>query len=306
MEDFDIVKKKAMFESEPYTRYTNLFHENDIELLKFNQNGLININNMFVKPPKIKNIFEEIEGHIILKQQLSIKYHDIYNEILFSDKPNSLKKEYDDIVNQIETIDKNIDEMYQYYETINNKNYENIVEPLIKKQKILLLQQFQLLESPSVEKNKMSKLARLYKELNEISEKINETKKTISKIDFYIVSLPEFNVKNKKNKDIHLPIKLNVQIIKPVIVEPVKKSPKKGLKVTPKQFSSIKDNVKKLIAEKFKFKTKDECASQKHKQQYYMSKPELIEEIEKNKDLKSLLPANYHKLTKEKICEYLF
>ena len=284
-----------------YIKYLNLFRDNDIETLNFNQNGLLNINGSYIKPPKIKNIFDEINEHIIKKKELSIKYHDLYNLILYSDNPKLLQKDYDNCVNQLEIVDKNIGLLNQYYEIINGKNYNSFIGNIIKDNSILLLKQSQLNTNVS-DKSSIIKMVKLYNEISKNIEIFDDAKKKINRIDFYIVSLPEFNVKNGKVKVQSPPKKTKIE--EEEIIEP-KEISKSNLKVTPQQILSIKSNVKKLIADKFKFKSKDECISQKHKQSYYMSKPEIIDEIEKNKDIKALLPKNYQKLSKEKICEYL-
>ena len=304
MDVFNIDEKTAMFESEAYIKYLNLFRDNDIESLIFNSNGLLNIGGSYIKPPKVKNIFDEIDEHIIKKKELAIKYHNLYNNILYSDNPKSLQKDYDNIINQLEIVDKNIDKLNQYYELINNKNYNIFIGNIIKENKTLLLKQSELFNINNSDKSSIVKMVKLYNEIFKNVEMLEDAEKKINKIDFYIISLPEFNVKNKKEK-VQSPSKIEKEKTKKEeLIEP-KQVSKLNLKVTPQQILSIKSNVKKLIADKFKFKSKDECISQKHKQSYYMSKPELIDEIEKNKEIKALLPANYQKLSKEKICEYL-
>ena len=305
MDVFNIDEKTAMFESEAYIKYLNLFQDNDIESLNFNSNGLLNIGGSYIKPPKVKNIFDEINDHIIKKKELSIKYHNIYNNILYSDNPKSLQKDYDNIINQLEIVDKNINKLNEYYELINGKNYDIFIGNIVKENKTLLLKQSELLNINNSDKSSIIKMVKLYNEIFKNVEMLEDAEKKINKIDFYIISLPEFNVKNKKEK-VQTPQKMEKEKEELIELElKPKQVSKPNLKVTPQQILSIKSNVKKLIAEKFKFKSKDECISQKHKQSYYMSKPELIDEIEKNKEIKALLPSNYQKLSKEKICEYL-
>jgi hypothetical protein len=307
MELFDIEKKISMFESEPYIKYVNFIQQYDMSLLKYNNNGLIYINGMYIKPAIIKNVFEDIKEITQKKIELSKKYFDLYNDILYSTNPKDLASEYDNIIVQLTNIDITLDRLHQYYEVINRMKYDNIIGITKNKNDILLLQHKTLIDSNATDKNTVVKLLKLYTEINKNTEKLLEDNKNIDHIDYYIVSLPEFNVKNKK-QIIQEPLKQKAEEKEksPVIIPIESKKINVNKKITPKQLISIKDNVKLLMADKFKFKSKEECFSQKRTQPYYMSKPELIEEIEKNESIKALMPPKYTKLPKEKICDYLF
>lgn len=304
MELFDIQKKIAMFESEAYIKYVNLIQQHNMPLLKYNNNGLINIDGIYIKPPIIKNVFDDIKELTIKKKNLSTRYFDLYNEILYSSNPKNLKNEYDDITLNLANIDIILNRLYQYYEFINKSRYDTIMSPTKNKNDILLVQQKIIIDSKIINKATATKLVKLYTEINKNTEKFLEDNNNRDNIDYYIVSLPEFNVKNKKQSEIPKEIIPKIQIEKKTT--PIIFPPKQSKKVTPKQIASIKDNVKILMAEKFKFKTKEECLSQKRTQSYYMSKPELIDEIEKNESIKALMPPKYTKLPKDKICDYLF
>lgn len=325
MELFDIEKKISLFDSESYIKYKNLIQKYDISFLKYNKNGLIYINSMYVKPPIIKNVFEEIKESTLKKTELSKKYFDLYNDILYSSTPHKLEKEYNNISIELSNIDIKLDRLHQYYEIINKIKYDNIIGITKKTINILSVKRATLINSGVIDKKTSSKLVKLYLEIKKNAEKLLEDNKNIDHIDYYIVSLPEFNVKNNNKKIEEEPIK-KIKETEPIkkIKEklPIKKSKEKlpinkskenksvssneHKKVSSKELVSIKNNVKLLLAEKFKFKSKDECLSQKRTQPYYMSKPELIDEIENNEEIKSLLPPKYSKLSKEKICDYLF
>ena len=81
---------------------------------------------------------------------------------------------------------------------------------------------------------------------------------------------------------------------------------KKQAKLTESQVKIIRKNIKDLIKEKFKPKTLEECASQKRSQPYYMKKEDIVATIEDTPEIKSMMPANYKTLSKEKICTYLY
>jgi hypothetical protein len=316
MELFDIEKKISLFDSESYIKYKNLIQKYDISFLKYNKNGLIYINSMYVKPPIIKNVFEEIKESTLKKTELSKNYFDLYNDILYSSTPHKLEKEYNNISIELSNIDIKLDRLHQYYEIINKIKYDNIIGITKKTINILSAKRATLINSGVIDKKTSSKLVKLYLEIKKNTEKLLEDNKNIDHIDYYIVSLPEFNVKNNNKKIEEEPIK-KIKETEPIkkIKEklPIKKSKENVLvssnenkKVSSKELVSIKNNVKLLLAEKFKFKSKEECLSQKRTQPYYMSKPELIDEIENNEEIKSLLPSKYSKLSKEKICDYLF
>ena len=129
--------------------------------------------------------------------------------------------------------------------------------------------------------------------------KIKELENGTMCVDFFIEKLPVLDVKSNSAK---LPKKV------PVPQQKQKATKKTAIvaKVTPQQINAIKDNVKELITQKFKFKTKEECTTRKTSQPYYMSKDNIVEEIEKTPEIKKLMPAKYKTLPKEKICDYLF
>jgi hypothetical protein len=83
------------------------------------------------------------------------------------------------------------------------------------------------------------------------------------------------------------------------------KSPVAKIVITPQQINQIKTNVRKLLQEKFRFSNKEECASLKRSQAYYMTKEDIIATIEDTPDIKAIMPSNYKSLKKEQICEYL-
>jgi hypothetical protein len=80
----------------------------------------------------------------------------------------------------------------------------------------------------------------------------------------------------------------------------------KPIKLTKEQEDAIAENVKILMKEKFPFSTREQCISRK--KAHFMSKEDIVTEIDKNDSLKRHFPANvdYKKLKKEEICEYLF
>lgn len=56
----------------------------------------------------------------------------------------------------------------------------------------------------------------------------------------------------------------------------------------------------------FRFKTVDECKTNKRSAKYYYSKNDLIEMIKSNKSLLEKFPKNYKSLSKDEICKNIF
>lgn len=94
---------------------------------------------------------------------------------------------------------------------------------------------------------------------------------------------------------------IDVEIVKEP--PPPKKKPTKKLSKETEQ--AITGNIKDLLAS-FVFKNKTECVSKQRTKPFYASKEEILEKIESNPEIKKLMPANYKKLTKDKLCEVFF
>lgn len=88
--------------------------------------------------------------------------------------------------------------------------------------------------------------------------------------------------------------------------KPIKKGKKVAKKSSPviEQTSEIKDRIKALLKETFSFKSRKDCMSRA--KAMFMSKEQILEAIDNNADLKSVLPASYKKMSKETLCEYMF
>ena len=94
--------------------------------------------------------------------------------------------------------------------------------------------------------------------------------------------------------------------LKGIRKEPLLKAKKTKVVLTETEVAAVKKNIKNLIKDKLKSKNLEECMSQKRSQPYYMKKEDILQTIEDNPELKTLLPANYKSLTKENLCKYLF
>jgi hypothetical protein len=88
--------------------------------------------------------------------------------------------------------------------------------------------------------------------------------------------------------------------------KPKKKAVKKIVKMDESKKQDIKDNIKRLLKDVFKFKDKVECLSQQRSKDFFTSKDGILEAIENNSELKKLMPSNYKSLSKQQLCSYFF
>jgi len=76
--------------------------------------------------------------------------------------------------------------------------------------------------------------------------------------------------------------------------------------ISPAQKNDIKENIKDILKETFKFKNIQECTSKARTKDFYASKEDILKAIESNEHLKKLMPANYKKLNKDQLCEFFY
>lgn len=318
--NFDVNEKINLFKSDIYVKYLTALENSDGNI-KYKKDIII-VDNSIIKPPIFKNVFEDINECIIEKKKIMIQYHNIYNKILFSDNPIKFKVQYDEIVLNINKLESRIDKLHLYYATINKNKYNDLIgkykeayDNILNEQKVIYSDE--KLKSGTVSSMKQVidkavtiKLVELYKKNNKYSNDISINKKINYNIDYYIVMLPEFDIDSSSSYI--SPKKIKEKVIKKSIKNKDKdKEIKKPIKISPKKISPekanvIKENIKELIANKFKFKNKLECLSQKRSQPYFMSKENIIKEIDNTKEIKAIMPLKYKTLPKEKICDHLF
>lgn len=257
-----------------YIEYADLIKSSEDKLIF--KEGYFLIGTKKIKPPVTKNIFVEIEE---LKQQrldLLLEYKDLYNKIIYG---YDLKKQYDKIVTEVNEIDKRIKTLLEYFDLVNKVEED----PVVNLKKDLKRLTNKLKGASYFDKKDI-------KEYLKKTDLINKTVKTIVLVDFYIVE-PHvvFNIGQKE------PIKKEK--------EPVKE--KEGL-ITKEANTIIKARIKKLLAEKFKFTTKEECSSMKRSQPYFMTKEQIVNTIDDTPEILQIMPHAYKALKKEEICDKLF
>lgn len=258
------------FDNKRYSEYLKILSD-DLSILNY-KNGWVYHKNYKIKPPKLISISERIASLKNERLKKYEEYHDIYNNIIDSSNPEKYKIKYDIIVNEINKISDNINLLNQLSKSIpHNKNLEiefvnlqNDKEEIIKKIK---------------NKNEIKEYLNLKEGLKDIEEKIKYNKLQ-PHIDYYIDKLPSIDQVEAEES----------------------KTKKKYKNISNKQASTIKINVKNLINKEFKFSTLDECLSAK-KTPYWMSKDEIIKQIDNSEVIKNRMPKNFKKLKKDELCK---
>ncbi len=300
--------------------YTKLMSAIDDNIV-FKKNGVI-INGKTVIPPKIVYVNERLAELKARKHKLLLENYDLYNDIIMiplEKIKNSTKEKYEKLLEDINMIDIEIDNLHNYTGLLHNRSrieldrLTDIYNNSVKEQKLLI-----------DNGNDIDRYLKLHAKIQKTKDTINDEKsKRI--MDFYIEKLPQLsNVvlkeidkipeskpeskeKDPSKKEKTKVEKVKVEKSKAEKTKTDKTKTEKTKKITPKQLETIKSNIKELLGSKYlKAKSKDECVSQKRSQPYYMSLKAILEEIEKQPELKAVLPKNYKTLSKEKLCEYLY
>lgn len=276
----------------------------------------------------VKPIYKKIQDEInklkdekkkILFEYNILKYN-IINEIN-TEKDYSL---YDKLVNQLLNIDKNIEELVEYYKKV---NLINLTEKLnddenIKKSNEKIKHLNDKFKNNIFKDDIEKKLAiDNYKSLLEDKSKLE--KKFYNEIDYILLKKPKIEYlvgkKVEKTKDTKKDKKKNTQKKSKVIpnedIEKQKryklkqkikeKNEKSNLNVEEK-ISKLEKKIKDDFFAEFKFKNQDECSTSSYSADFFTKKPEILKIINKYPDIKSLMPKGYNKLPKDQICKELY
>lgn len=304
MTTFDIQSKLELMLDPKVTAFQNTLKSLDGTVV-IKSNGLTNINGRKVKIPLTVNVLDQVDNLKLLKSKRMIEYHDMYSRLIMSDKITKQEEfRYNELVNMITNIDKEIEKLYVYLEKVNQPNEDN--RQRLQSRYSQLLQQAANL-SPSDAKSTSENLS-IFNKSMKIQQELYDMKQSFDnrRIQFYVEETPNSST-----------IDVTEVLVEPSFSEKkeekkktnVKKDKSKKVlkKVSPKQLENIKENIKKIMASNYlKPKNKDECVSQKRSQPYFMSLKSLLEEIDKHPELKAILPSNWKTLSKEKLCGILY
>lgn len=282
------------FRDKNYLEYQKIMSKN-INIINY-QNGWIFHDKFKIKPPVLKSISIEISS--LRKERIKeyLKYHTVYNNILNSKNPHIYKNDYDNLVNNINEIENNINKFKNFKKQINLFDTTSLNN--LERKKTIITKNIndiskkyktQLSAIPSIEKeNDVKFILKSKNDLRSIENNISEIKSK-PEIDFYIIKLPKIYINNKNISDNNSS----------------NEKKQKYKNITDEKAEKIKNNIKNLINEKFKFKNLDECISSKRSTPYWMSKEQIIIEIDKSHQIKQLMPNNYKTMKKDKICQII-
>jgi hypothetical protein len=133
--------------------------------------------------------------------------------------------------------------------------------------------------------------------------------KDLSQLEDRIIG--ELTTKNRHYVKDNVELLYNViNITKPTTrPKKLKEEKKKQSRVrvlSPEKIDKVKESIKKLLKEKFRFTNIEECASTKRSQNYYTSKSEIFNVIEEVPDIKKLMPSKYKSMNKDDLCKSIF
>ncbi len=242
-----------------------------------------------IKKPIYVNIWKQIDILNNLKENLELEYNILLRKILFSDDSSALTVK--PVLEKLYNIDNEIRTIFEYYLTVNN--FDNKYSE--SNAKINELNEHSEILYNKIE-NEPDKIQRLRlinvyinasidnkKHIIDYKNIINFKNKYDNQIDFIILELPNVTLSSK--------------------IAPIKK--KIINKNIEDKVEELEDKIKQNIANNFKFRSVDQCSSQKRSAAFYMSKDEIVTIIDNNKDIKKIMPHNYKALKKNEICEIL-
>lgn len=246
--------------------YNDILHDS-----KIIKNGNFISQDKKLIPAKCVFIEDELERLFKLRRDKYLSYDLLKDKILYADNPSSFKKDFEDLYDEINKIQNDIDDIYTYYDLI--------IKEEIPKDKTKLETLYKNMQN---DKTLIPQYVSAY-------IKFMKSKQNYEPITYLVKSIPKLtNAKDPKE------------------VKEVKEEKNKPKKLTDKNVKVIKKNIKDLVKDKFKAKTNEECKSKQRTKPYFMKKDEILEIIEKNPELKKLLPANYKTLDKDNLCKYIF
>jgi len=276
-----------------------------------------------LKKPIYKNIFDEIN---ILKNKKKLKkldYDYLQYRILYNLNTENEINKYNKLVDELRGIDNEIKDLIECYILINKDNKIKIdfntsyYKKLKQEQKGL----YDKIINENSELNNKNNIDNYIKLKNEQFE-ITDTNKNSPKlkqvfsnnIDYIIVNLPEIiKESTKKKKSVKKEKKLKEKILltddeklREQNKKLIKKINNKLQKIDKEKINTIEKKILDKIFKDFNFKDEKECGSRSSSADYFIKKPDLVKIIKKYPEVEKLMPSNYNKLSKDKICKELF
>lgn len=258
----------------------NLAIQQDMRVVK---KGFLHVPQLGKKivPSQCKSLQSEIDRLYTERRDIYFDYKILHDKVLYGNNPQAYRKDIEAKIEDINRIQDQIDSLHKYFEDLEELNTTSqlVMDIAAEKKRSLAT------NDPILFVKYMKRLHTLEAELN----------KQPMPIDYVVYSVAKVaNTTNDEKQVVR-----DVPLVKP-------KRGKALPDITKSDIKAIKQNIKELIKDKFKPKTKEECASQKRSQPYYMKKEDILTTIESNPQIKQVLPANYKALNKEELCKHLF
>ena len=237
--------------------------------------------------PKYTNVGKTLDILQKRKRSLAMEYYDMYDQLVHDSakvKPADLNK----VAESIHSLQKEIDQLVdfktlqQHHSSSKQDSIANSLAEIQRMEDDIYKQAMPVMHAASLASMFKEKL-RLHKELK------------ASRFDDLVTD--EFIVDSSRTDEVDAP-----EDIKP----PLKNKKKTTKKLTNVQVENVSKTIKSLIASKYRFKTQEECLSKQRTKDFYASKEQIISIVDSTPELKKLMPANYKKLTKDKLCEVFF
>jgi hypothetical protein len=276
--------------------------------------------------PHYKNVFKHIDELQLIKKELYIDYTDLQYLIL-----NELDREddyirYDKIVKELTNINEAIQSLIEYHIQINLSQYILKDEQKMKLNQLTashkeLIKKIIEINDDIAYRMAMIEYFEMLKEIQDLSLEISQSQNTVhqSRIDYYILKLPEVVEQQLPDDDIALPRKRKQKEVNEMNESEINKARKSKLKSkikaklqekTAEELQNMSSNVlaetKKEMFSLLKFNSKSECSSKNKKLAYYMTKAEIMEIIRKFPKLEAKLPRGYTRLSRDDICKEIY
>lgn len=299
------------FHTKDYLSYQDVLKDSKSYKIKDN---IIDANKNFnVIGPKITNIFTHLESLKEYKRRITKDLYLIHDrlvnslEIDIDEIETKFSRPYNNIIRKINQTESEMQKLEEYYRHVNKESNEHLLQIQSNIQQVREERKKEINQPLDTEKNiKLHK-----KEHGLFKELAHAKRKAENRIEFFIDTQPillasshEKPAKGRKKKaeSYEKPIKGR----KKKVESHEKPEKKAALRLSPKELNVIDENIKQLIKDKFPFATQEECISKK--KIHFMSKDDIVTQIEKHGALKRRFPSNVdiRKLKKEDICEYLF
>lgn len=250
------------------------------------ESGFIIVNDSYkITPPKLVNFSERINELRWNRIECYKEYHTLYDNILKESSEAGiaeLKKRYLAIVNNINQIEKKISEVRLLQHGVQTQFNTDLERQHAKKQNLI---------SRLNEYRREDRAKNFYQTQKKLEKKFKEIYllEMSASIDYYIEKLPIIELINDSKSEKNG----NVNQTKPV---------KKYQYITPEEAIEIKESVKKLVRNTFKFKNLEQCLSNRRLTEYWMSRKDILKSINDDKKMKLLMPQGFNSMKRDQLC----